>query len=237
MTEVRQTAVIFDVDGPLLDLTRPEEDAFFIPFERLYGLIGLSRDWDSYRTRNDEDIIAEILENHLGRAASGDEQRRVIDVYGEVLREGFASGRLKASAVPGAAALLDRLANLSGMALGMATANLRHAAELRLRAAGLWQPVSRYPGAADGGGAKRDVLARVIADLRLPPQRIVFVGDNLNDVEAGRVNGTHFIGFHWEEARRRRLSDNGARHVSGDHEETFRLIVRLLGLARRQGAA
>ncbi len=68
MTGAHQTAVVFDVDGPLLDLTRPEEDAFFVPFERLYGLTGLSRDWDSYRTRNDEDIIREILENHLGRA-------------------------------------------------------------------------------------------------------------------------------------------------------------------------
>ena len=237
MTGAHQTAVVFDVDGPLLDLTRPEEDAFFVPFERLYGLTGLSRDWDSYRTRNDEDIIREILENHLGRAPREDERCEVIDLYGEVLSEGFASGRLGASAVPGADALLDRLANLPGMVLGMATANLRRAAEIRLRAAGLWDPVSRYPGAADGGGAKREVLARVIADLGLPPQRIVFIGDNLNDVEAGRANGTHFIGFHWEEARRRRLSDNGARYVSGDHEETYRLIVRLLGLARRQGAA
>jgi phosphoglycolate phosphatase-like HAD superfamily hydrolase len=237
MSQACQSAVIFDVDGPLLDLTRPEEDAFFVPFERLYGLTGLSRDWDSYRTRNDEDIIAEILESHLGRAPDEDEQRRVIDLYGEVLREGFASGRLKASAVSGADALLARLANLPGVALGMATANLRRAAELRLRAVDLWEPVSRYPGAADGGGAKREVLARVIADLGLRPERIVFVGDNLNDVEAGRVNGTHFIGFHWQEHRRQRLSDNGAAHVSGDHEETYRLIVRLLGLARQQGAA
>ncbi len=237
MTEARQTAVIFDVDGPLLDLTRPEEDAFFVPFERLYGLTGLSRDWDSYRTRNDEDIIAEILESHLGRAPAEAQRREVVDLYGEVLSEGFASGRLRASAVPGADVLLDRLANLPGMVLGMATANLRRAAEVRLRAAGLWDPVSRYPGAADGGGAKREVLARVIADLGLAPQRIVFIGDNLNDVEAGRVNGTHFIGFHWEEARRQRLSNNGARHVSGDHEETFRLITHLLGLARRRGAA
>ena len=33
-------AVIFDVDGVLLDLTRAEEDAFFLPFERRYGLNG-----------------------------------------------------------------------------------------------------------------------------------------------------------------------------------------------------
>ncbi len=41
-------AVIFDVDGVLLDLTPPEEDAFFAPFARRHGLAGLSRDWDSY---------------------------------------------------------------------------------------------------------------------------------------------------------------------------------------------
>ena len=50
-------AVIFDVDGVLLDLTPPEEDAFFAPFARRHGLAGLSRDWDSYRVRNDEEII------------------------------------------------------------------------------------------------------------------------------------------------------------------------------------
>ncbi len=37
-------AVIFDVDGVLLDLTPPEEDAFFHPFLQLHGLSGLSRD-------------------------------------------------------------------------------------------------------------------------------------------------------------------------------------------------
>ena len=57
-------AVIFDVDGVLLDLTAAEEDAFFLAFERLHGITGLSRDWDSYRVRNDEHIIAEILERH-----------------------------------------------------------------------------------------------------------------------------------------------------------------------------
>jgi phosphoglycolate phosphatase-like HAD superfamily hydrolase len=236
MTARLEVAVIFDVDGPLLDLTRAEEDAFFAPFEQLYGLTGLSRDWDSYRTRNDEDIITEILETHLGRVPPGEVQK-VTALYGRVLEDGFASGRLKVSAVPGAAELLARLAELDGVALGMATANLRRAAEIRLSEAGLWGHVKAHPGAADGGGAKREVLARVIAGLGLPADRIVFVGDNLNDLDAGTVNGTHFIGFHWTEARRQRLSQHGAEHVSGDHEETFRLIAQFLGLARQSGAA
>ena len=41
-------AVIFDVDGVLLELTSAEEDAFFVPFENRYGLKNLSRDWNSY---------------------------------------------------------------------------------------------------------------------------------------------------------------------------------------------
>ena len=237
MTQDRRAAVIFDVDGPLLELTAPEEDAFFVPFERLYGLTGLSRDWDSYQVRNDEDIIAEILERHLGAPAPHREVQRVVDLYGEVLEDGFASGRLKATTVPGADYLLARLGSLPELALGMATANLRRAAEIRLAAAGLWDSVRHHPGAADGGGAKRDVLARVIAGLGLVPDRIVFIGDNLNDLDAGQANGTHFIGFHREEARRERLSAHGATHVSGDHDATFRLIGQILGLARHQGTA
>ena len=44
---MKQTAVVFDVDGVLLELTAPEEDAFFLVFERHYGITGLSRDRDS----------------------------------------------------------------------------------------------------------------------------------------------------------------------------------------------
>ena len=131
MTLDPRAAVIFDVDGPLLELTRAEEDAFFVPFERLYGLTGLSRDWDSYRVRNDEEIIAEILQSHLGAPPPRSEVRRVADLYGEVLQEGFASGRLQATPVPGADHLLARLASRPEVALGMATANLRRAAENR----------------------------------------------------------------------------------------------------------
>ena len=58
-------AVIFYVHGVLLELKSVEDDAFFVPFEIRYGLKNLSRDWNSYAIRNDENIIAEILASHL----------------------------------------------------------------------------------------------------------------------------------------------------------------------------
>jgi len=223
-------AVIFDVDGVLLELTPAEEDAFFAPFEALYGLTGLSRDWDSYGVRNDEDIIREILERHAGRPPETDEISRHMDAYCAHLEDSYRCGKLKVEAIPGARELLESLAPLPGLALGAATANLLRAAEIRLIETGLWDQVSAFASGADGGGHKREILARVIDRLALPPQRIVYVGDNLNDLDAGQATGVHFIGFAVEPARRDRLAAAGARQVSGDHRTTLRLIDEALGV-------
>ncbi len=224
------SAVIFDVDGPLLELTPAEENAFFAPFQSLYGLTGLSNDWDSYRTRNDEEIITEILENHLGRAPHDHELTGIAEEYAKVLESGYTDGVLEISPIAGAKELLAALSQDGGIALGTATANLLHAARTRLQQADMWDYVKGYAGAADGGGAKRDILARVIDQLDLPRERIVFLGDNLNDLDAGRANGVHFIGFHVTEHKRARLTEHGAETVFGNHRQTHSFIVELLGL-------
>jgi len=130
-------------------------------------------------------------------------------------------------AIAGAGALLEGLAGKS--ATGIATANLAAIARLRLERAGLWDYVAGLPFGADGGGHKRDTVAKAIAATGLPKHRIVYVGDNLNDVDAGLSNGVNFIGFATDAARRQRLAAAGARHLSGSHDETARLIGSLLG--------
>jgi phosphoglycolate phosphatase len=221
-------AVIFDVDGVLLDLTPAEEDAFFHPFETVHGLTGLSRDWDSYRIRNDEDIIAEILERHFGRRPRPHELRTITRAYLDHLDARLKSGALTPVAIAGAEALLAAL-DIRGMQIGIATANILGAARLRLQHRNLWRYVDSHAHGADGGGAKRTVLARAIARSGLPPERIVYIGDNLNDVDAGLGNGTHFIGFAEDAQRRQKLQRAGARHLSANHGETLEIIHALLG--------
>lgn len=126
------SAVIFDVDGVLLDLTAAEEDAFFLAFERLHGISGLSRDWDSYSVRNDERIIAEILARH---GLPAHESEAIAAEYLAILSKGFTSGSLNAVEVPGARELLRAL---SGLRCGIATANLLPAAQLRLQSLNMW---------------------------------------------------------------------------------------------------
>ncbi len=216
-------AVIFDVDGVLLELTRAEEDAFFVPFERRYGLKDISRDWNSYAIRNDENIIAEILARH---GLPEHEHAEVVADYLDVLKLQLADGTIETIVIPGA---LELLQNLHGsLQIGIATANLLGAAELRLKDAGLWDHVSALAHGADGGGHKREILARAIAATGLPKNRIVYIGDNLNDVEAGLSNGVHFIGFSTDSGRLAELKRAGASHTSNNHLDSFRLIGHLL---------
>ena len=220
-------AVIFDVDGVLLDLTPPEEDAFFHPFLQLHGLTGLSRDWDSYRVRNDHDIMVEVLERHFGRSPTAAEVDHLTGSYLSHLETGLSGGALTAVEIPGARALLSAL-RADGMAIGIATANLVDAARLRLESAGLWDFVAELPFGADGGGAKAAILARAVAATGLSRNRIVYLGDNLNDVDAGLSNDVHFIGFARDAARREKLSQAGAKTVCGDHDTSYQLISRML---------
>ena len=218
-------AVIFDVDGVLLDLTPAEEDAFFLPFAQRYGLTGLSRDWDSYAIRNDVSIVEEILSCH-GLALS--ERDAVLGGYIEVLGRGIDDGSLSPVIVPGARQLLESLA--AEAVLGIATANMVVAARLRLKAAGLWNAVALHPFGADGGGHKREIVARAVAATGLPKHRIVYVGDNRNDVEAGLANGVHFIGFSLDPARRLILAAAGAKLTSANHPQTLDIIRKILAV-------
>jgi phosphoglycolate phosphatase-like HAD superfamily hydrolase len=217
-------AVIFDVDGVLLELTSAEEDAFFVPFENRYGLKNLSRDWNSYAIRNDENIIAEILASH---GIPVRERTEVVADYLEILKLHSSNGIIETIAIPGAHKLLKNLHGNSQ--IGIATANLLGAAELRLKYVNLWPYVSAHAFGAEGGGHKREILAHAIASINLPKNRIVYVGDNLNDVEAGLSNGVHFIGFSANLRRLNELKRAGAGHLSNNHLDTFRLISHLLG--------
>jgi phosphoglycolate phosphatase-like HAD superfamily hydrolase len=217
------SAVIFDVDGVLLELTAPEEDAFFLAFQQRYGITGLLRDWDSYRIRNDEHIIAEILETH---SLSPHDSQAIVADYLAILSSGLGRGAIRTIAIPGAGDLLRELS--TSHHTGIATANLLAAARLRLQHQNLWQSVAGLAFGAEGSGHKRDTVARAIAATGLPKQRIVYIGDNLNDVDAGLSTGVHFIGFSIDAAHREKLRSAGAVHLSGDHGTTRQLVKALL---------
>ena len=216
-------AVIFDVDGVLLELTPAEEELFFIPFAARCNASTLSRDWNSYRVRNDENIIAEIVERH-GLAEA--EKQKIKDEYLALLREQLAPNIITSVEIKDARAILSACSTFA--TLGIATANFREAAKLRLEQTGLWHHVSNHAFGADGGGAKREILARALASLNLPKSNIIYIGDNINDVEAGLMNGVKFIGFSEDSDRLKILKSHGAENLAQNHEQTWTIINQFL---------
>lgn len=216
-------AIIFDVDGVLLELTRDEEEVFFEALSHFVPTQQLSRDWNSYKIRNDEDIIIEIL------AGQGLEASRLAEVkqhYLTLLQGRLQAGLLHSQTISGAVQLLH---HFNGRAkLGIATANLLDAARFRLQQLNLWSPVCNNAQGADGGGHKHQILARLLARMQTPTQRIVYIGDNLNDLEAGQRTGVHFIGFSRDKARLEILREMGAIWTSDNHMETTRIVEHLL---------
>ncbi len=220
--------VIFDVDGVLLELTAAEEEAFFVPFTKRFDASKLSRDWNSYKIRNDENIIAEILVRY---GLPANENEIVKAEYLEVLRARLLSGQIETTAIPGARDLIRKLNGK--VRLGMATANFRAAAQMRLETLGLWQPVSGLAFGADGGGHKSEILGRALSKLTIPKTRVVYIGDNLNDVKAGLQHGVHFIGFSTSPTRLSKLTSAGAELTANNHLVTYHQICDFLQIDKK----
>ncbi|MGI9480925.1 MAG: HAD family hydrolase [Hyphomicrobiales bacterium] len=226
-------AVIFDIDGVLLYLTEAEEDMFFRALEDVHGITGASRDWNSYRVRNDVEIIEELIEKKFERQPEPGEIRQVMDRYGALLEIAIRSGSVEVKSIPGITPVLTELGWQNGVKLGVATANLKVAADIRLKAAGLkeWFAIGGY---ADARGPKAEILAQVIKHARddqgnpIPPERTVFLGDNPNDVEAGRRNGCRFIGFAADNHQYEVLRGAGAETIITSHNDTLAAISHAL---------
>ena len=222
---MKNAIVIFDVDGVLLQLTQPEEELFFTALADFVPTQALSRDWNSYRIRNDDDIISEILEQNGKSPAL---KSAVVANYIRRLERALSTGALSSHCIAGAERLLRNLAPVAS--LGIATANLREAARLRLLSHNLWALVETHAVGADGGGHKHEILARLLKTIDLPKSRIVYIGDNLTDVIAGRENGVQFIGFSTDKLRREQLADHGVTRLSADHGTTLDFIRQILGV-------
>ena len=219
-----EAAVICDVDGVLLELTNAEEELFFHPFASRCDASQLSRDWNSYRVRNDEDIIAELVERHQLPHNSA---APIKAEYLAVLHHHLQHNIIKTKQIPGAKSLLQACSAFA--TLGIATANLRKAAQLRLQQAALWEFVSAHAHGADGGGHKHQIFGRALAQLNMPKSRVVYIGDNVNDVQAGLEHRVHFIGFSQDHNRLKILKTAGAEYLSSHHTETLAMIKTLLG--------
>jgi len=221
--------ILFDIDGTLVS-GGPAKHAFEAAMIETYGTVG-DVAGISFAGKTDPQIARELLRS-VGF------EHEAIDAGMPELWEryvGHLEERLHARPMrilPGVFELLDALAGLEGVGLGLLTGNIARGAELKLSSAGLWE---RF--AIGGFGSdheERDELpavaldrARVHWSVTIQAADAVVVGDTPRDVGCGRAGGTRTVAVATGSYVSAELAAAGADHVVEDLSATPEVVTLL----------
>jgi phosphoglycolate phosphatase-like HAD superfamily hydrolase len=221
--------ILFDIDGTLVS-GGPAKHAFETAMVETYGTAG-DVAGISFAGKTDPQIARELLTGAGFDRGSIDEGlpglwRR----YLTYLEAGLAERPMRV--LEGVRELLDALAAVDGVALGLVTGNIAGGASLKLGAAGLWE---RFQvGGYGSDHEERDhlpaiALERARSHWRAPlsARDAVVVGDTPRDVRCGRVGGTRTLAVATGHFGTTELRAAGADHVVEDLSATERVVELL----------
>ena len=188
--------ILFDIDGTLIITGGAGQRALDRAFEQLFGVPGAFASLE-LPGRTDPLIVREALRAH-GIADADHDWTRFHDCYVEALAGEITRDHPAKKVLPGVVPLLEALAAPDDRILALLTGNFESSARLKLEHFDLW----RYFGwgafgddAPDRNGLVPIAVERCVArgHPRVPPDRIVVIGDTRRDVECAAVAGARCI--------------------------------------------
>jgi phosphoglycolate phosphatase-like HAD superfamily hydrolase len=223
--------ILFDIDGTLV-YGGPAKYAFIDAMEETYGTPGSLEDV-SFAGKTDPQIARELL---AGAGLSHSE----IDAGLEQLWArylAYLEARLPddpVNVLPGVGDLLEALAVLDDVGVGLLTGNIQGGARLKLHSGGLWGHFTfggygsdheeRDELPAIAMGRARDLWGDVVsADLA------VVVGDTPRDVACGKAGGTRTVAVATGSYDVTELEASGPDHVLSDLGSTSDVVDLLMG--------
>ena len=196
MSDRRTQAVLFDIDGTLIESGGASNRAWHRAFEELHGA-----DVESSKVTGkgvpDPAVGRQAFEAVIGREPSDQEMARLMAKRLEYLPaevEGSDGYRV----MPGVEELLDRLID-DGLLLGLTTGNVEGAAHVKLARANLNRYFS-FGGYGSDSPDRTELTKRaiergeVVLGKPLELQRCFSVGDTPRDVKAGHGAGIRVTG-------------------------------------------
>ena len=201
----RFRAVLFDLDGTLLDTIEDIADAMNAVLRRA-GFPGHAP--DAYRR-----LVGDGLEHLVLRAVPpGHRDAETVARCMEGMRREYAAGGYaKTKPYPGVPGLLDAL-SARGCRLAILTNKPHDSAREHVSATlGKWR-FDLVAGARPGVPLKPEPAAaiEISAALGIPPDRFVFLGDSGIDMDTARLAGMHPAGAVWGFRGREELVLHGA---------------------------
>lgn len=188
--------VLFDIDGTLVSTGGRAGQALLRALAATYGVLP-ELDGYSFAGKTDPQIVRELL-TRSGVAASVIEERRekALATYLEYVREALEPGSVQV--LPGVRQLLDALAALPQVTVGLLTGNVAGGAALKLRAAGL--AGTFHFGAYGCDAEDRNALVPIarqrafeLTGHHFPAERTVVVGDAEADIRCARAGGARAV--------------------------------------------
>jgi len=178
-------AVIFDVDGTLVDNVSLCVEAYQYLLERHVGRPFLDQEVKSHFGKSDEGILGVYL--------PPDRLAQVLDEYYSNYET---IHRQRARVFTGIKTLLQHLKE-RGIAAGVVTGKSRRGTEITLQVMGLESYMDVVESGFAEGANKPESLRRVLSKLGLEVSEAVYVGDTSYDIEAAASIGMRAVGAAW----------------------------------------
>ena len=231
----RRVAVLFDIDGTLLDFRGAGRTSFIQALDKVFGW----RDdiaYIEFHGNTDLNVLRNIFARH-STELTPEKQRQFFAALAVEL-DLLATGAI-VTRHPGIAELLQALANDERVMLGIVTGNIESTAHIKLRHAGL-QHHFAHGGYADEHADRDDIARLALARLRaaLPPgadfSTVWLVGDTPFDIAAARAIGARCLAVATGRSTVAELRASGADQALSNLADTS-AVLKLLGLGRRAG--
>ncbi len=210
--------LLFDVDGTLLTSGGAGARALRRAVARVFARDEVEVDF-SFAGMTDPAIFRRIL-GGLGLESSETEIASILAVYPDILREEVADAsgyRVHAGVVE----VLERVAGVTGVAVGLGTGNIEVGARIKLEPLGL-NPYFSFGGYGSDAESRPELLhagaRRGAAQLghALEGCRVVVIGDTPRDVAAAHAIGAPCLAVATGGATAEALRDAGADHLVSD---------------------
>lgn len=212
--------VIFDLDGTLTREDGVDADCYLQALADEFGIEGINIKWAEYPHATDSCIFPEIVRKHLSRPPTAEDRRRFQRRFATLLGEGLLADPTRFSQMPGAAAMLEWLAEDARWRAAVATGAFHASAIFKLEKAGI-DPANLPLASADDAVAREDIVRLAIARASRTYkeerfEEIVSVGDAPWDVWTAQTLGLPFVGINGDQRDPGRLRRLGATQVLPD---------------------
>jgi phosphoglycolate phosphatase-like HAD superfamily hydrolase len=220
-----RTAVLFDIDGTLIDTGGAGAASWRLAFDELYGIpADIGQFTDAGMT--DPDVGRKTFEAVMHRAPQREEFTRLLERRLHYLHQTVEDSD-GYHVLPGVAKVLPQLIE-DGYLLGLVTGNVEAAAHIKLHRARLNRFFS-FGGygsdSSDRGEVTRIALARatLVYGETVTPQQAIVIGDTPRDVEGAHAAGIECVGVGSHHHTVEQLLEAGADYAIASLEEPLPL--------------